>query len=236
MTRSIAKTVAAGFAAGLLALAAATPARAGSGEAIAFARISASGNVTADGGADLVGASAVENGPGDYTVTFDGHFPKNIAAAQLILNSTAEATSTPAVFGSSNAVVLSASATQIKVEVFTWDSSFEGADTNCFVTVFLGTTPPAAAQVSVVDDTYEPFNVVIKQGQTVVWTNRGVENHTVTNNPGIVDDCSPASTEPIVSPTMNPGDTFAHTFNSVGMFAYHCEIHGCFMKGIVTVR
>ena len=94
---------------------------------------------------------------------------------------------------------------------------------------------PATVSVDVKDDVFAPENLTILHGQTVVWTNKGGEPHTVTANPG-TEKCKPTSTEPIGSSTMNPGDTFEHTFNTPGTYAYHCEVHGCFMKGTVTVQ
>ena len=34
---------------------------------------------------------------------------------------------------------------------------------------------------------------------------------------------------------MNNGAVFEHTFTTPGSFAYHCEVHGCGMSGVVTV-
>ena len=93
----------------------------------------------------------------------------------------------------------------------------------------------ASPSVAIGDDLFSPTNLVINMGQTVRWTNKGAEQHTVTSNPG-PEKCAPTSTEGFGSPTMNPGATFDHTFNNSGTFAYHCEVHGCPMKGTITVN
>lgn len=229
----------AGLMASFLAIAFTVPARAGDGgQPIAFAGIDANGAVTSHGGLGLASASGVRNAAGDYIVTFDGHFPETMTESELVLNSTAEAPSPDVVFSGSSAVVLSASASQIEVEVFTWDSTGNGADSNSFISVFLGATASKVAihSVNIKDDSFSPAKITINRGQTVRWTNKGHEQHTVTSNPGTIDHCGPASSEVIVSPTLNPGDTYEHTYNNAGTFAYHCEIHGCPMKGTVKVK
>jgi plastocyanin len=220
----------------LAATASAVPARAaGNGQAIAFASIAANGTLTSQGGLSATSAAIVRNGAGDYTVTFGGKFVKGTTATQLVLNSTAATAG--GVFSSSSAVILNASTTQIAVEVFTWDNSLRQADSNCFVAVYQGKTPPPppSTAVNVGDDFFSPTKLTINRGQTVHWTNKGGEQHTVTGNPG-PSNCGPSSTEVFDSSTMNPGDTFDHTFNSSGTFAYHCELHGCPMKGTITVN
>jgi plastocyanin len=82
--------------------------------------------------------------------------------------------------------------------------------------------------------TYSPDPVTVKVGATVRWTNRDTRSHTATSNPGTLD-CDPASTETFDSGNLPKDGTFEYTFNNVGTFAYHCEIHGCDMRGSVQV-
>jgi plastocyanin len=216
------------------AMALAIPAGAGNGQAIAFASIASNGALTSGGGLNFTSASAARNGEGDYTVTFNGRFIKGTAPDQLVLNSTA---ATPGgVFSSSSAVVLNAGTTQITVEVFTWGSSLQLSDSNCYVAVFQGKAPPPppSTAINIGDDLFSPSKLTINKGQTVHWTNKGQEQHSVNSNPG-AEKCGPASAEAFESPTLNPGDTFDHTFDASGTFAYHCEFHGCPMKGTITV-
>ena len=89
--------------------------------------------------------------------------------------------------------------------------------------------------VNIADDFFFPSKLSISAGQTVRWTNNGGEQHAVNSNPGS-ENCKPTSGEAFASPTINTGEIFEHTFNSPGTFAYHCEIHGCPMRGTITVQ
>ena len=106
------------------------------GQSIAFARIDGpTGNVTAVGGVGTKSAVGVRNNPGDYSITFTGHYPKTLTADKVVVNVSAESAN----FGVANAVVQSVSATQITVEEFTWDSpAATEVDNNCFLTLYLG--------------------------------------------------------------------------------------------------
>jgi LPXTG-motif cell wall-anchored protein len=72
----------------------------------------------------------------------------------------------------------------------------------------------ADASVSIVDFDFQPGDVTISPGETVTWTNNGDAPHTSTADGGEWD-----------SGTLNPGDSFSHTFNDEGLFSYHCSIH-----------
>jgi len=67
------------------------------------------------------------------------------------------------------------------------------------------------------------ITVVIGGNNTVKWTNNDNMPHTVTATDGSFD-----------SGNMNAGDTFMHTFNRTGTFAYICVYHH-WMHGSVTV-
>jgi plastocyanin len=114
-----------------------------------------------------------------------------------------------------------------------------GCKTGNTGTITIATEPlPSTVSVKIGDDNFTPLNLTITHGQTVHWTNMGGEPHTVTANPG-TEKCKPTSSEDFESSNtvpLNPGDTFDHTFNTPGTYAYHCEVHGCFMKGTVTVN
>jgi plastocyanin len=74
----------------------------------------------------------------------------------------------------------------------------------------------------------------IAAGTSVHWVNADDEAHTVTSNPGTIG-CPPSSSENFDSGTVESGQTFDYTFNTPGSFSYHCEIHGCDMKGTIKV-
>jgi plastocyanin len=84
------------------------------------------------------------------------------------------------------------------------------------------------ADVSVVDNSYEPQEVEVSSGTTVNWTNDGDAPHTVTADNGSFD-----------SGNMDSGDDFSETFVEPGRYPYFCEYHGGEggegMSGVVVV-
>jgi plastocyanin len=92
----------------------------------------------------------------------------------------------------------------------------------------LGTTPAASAAdhaVAVVDSAYQPAQVTISPGDTVVWTDRGSLPHTITAADGSFDShpqCSPS----VPVACMRAGETFRRTFDRAGTVSYYCKIHG----------
>jgi plastocyanin len=85
----------------------------------------------------------------------------------------------------------------------------------------------ANGSVSIVESngkySYSPANLTVEQGTKVKWTNNGDAAHTVT-----ADDSS------FQSDSFGENATFEQTFNTVGQFGYHCEIHD-YMHAKVTV-
>jgi amicyanin len=57
--------------------------------------------------------------------------------------------------------------------------------------------------------------LTIKKGDTVTWTNKDSAPHTVTSDSGRELD----------SPRMSQSETYSHTFNTAGIFNYHCAVH-----------
>jgi plastocyanin len=87
-------------------------------------------------------------------------------------------------------------------------------------------TPAAGggeAPVTIVSRAYQPAQLTVEDGQTVVWRNRGFGPHTVTALGGEFD-----------SGRLNLGESFKVTFTTPGTFAYKCLIHPS-MQGSVTV-
>lgn len=66
----------------------------------------------------------------------------------------------------------------------------------------------------------------IKKGTAVTWINRDDTKHTVTS------DTDPEAN--LDSPYFGAGETFTYTFDTVGIFPYHCAPHP-YMKGTVEV-
>ena len=86
-----------------------------------------------------------------------------------------------------------------------------------------GNSTPNSWSVSIEDFYFEPSELTIQPGETVTWTNNGNHPHTVTADDGSFD-----------SGTLQPGESYSHTFQSAGMVPYHCSIHP-FMTGSVSV-
>lgn len=84
--------------------------------------------------------------------------------------------------------------------------------------------PAAAGTVSVQFDAFGPGTLDVLPGETVTWTNVSERRHTVA-----ADDGS------FFSGDLLAGDTYARTFDTVGVFAYHCTVHAG-MVGEVDVR
>jgi LPXTG-motif cell wall-anchored protein len=104
--------------------------------------------------------------------------------------------------------------------------------------VLIGAAGPAlAASVSVVDNSFGPKVVTIKIGESVTWSDSGANPHTVTADGGAFDSSPSCPTTP--ASCMHSGDSYSHTFSSIGTFPYHCKIHGASggigMAGVVVV-
>lgn len=69
--------------------------------------------------------------------------------------------------------------------------------------------------IEVLDSAYDPGEITIEPGTTVVWAQTGSLPHTVTADNGTFDSGDMAS-----------GDTFTFTFNEEGTYPYYCEYHG----------
>ncbi|HYU34295.1 MAG TPA: Calx-beta domain-containing protein [Thermoanaerobaculia bacterium] len=93
-----------------------------------------------------------------------------------------------------------------------------------------GLAGPAArateVSINVSGNSFVPRTVTIQAGDTVTWSNNSQGFHNVAS-----DD------ENFVSGTPSESWTFSHTFNTAGVFEFHCEVHGAMgMTGSVTVQ
>lgn len=78
-----------------------------------------------------------------------------------------------------------------------------------------GPAQAASHSVSAVDFQFSPATLTINVGDSVTWTNNASQTpHTATADGGSFD-----------SGNLNPGQSYTHTFNSAGTFAYHCQYH-----------
>ncbi len=75
--------------------------------------------------------------------------------------------------------------------------------------------------VSIQDGYFDPADITVASGTTVLWTNEGYEPHTVTADDGLFD-----------SGVLYPGDTYWVTLYGQGTVTYHCSPA---MPGSITV-
>ncbi|HEY8693745.1 MAG TPA: cupredoxin family copper-binding protein, partial [Chloroflexota bacterium] len=83
--------------------------------------------------------------------------------------------------------------------------------------------PVTTNTVSIRGFDFKPAAITIPAGTTVTWTNKDIEQHTVT-----------ARDKAFNSDVVNNDKTFAYTFSKAGSFEYFCLIHP-HMVGTVVV-
>lgn len=81
---------------------------------------------------------------------------------------------------------------------------------------------PVIHSVNIKNFSFVQASVIVKKGDTVVWTNEDSASHTVTGDGSLS------------SPTMNTNGTYSFTFNNTGTFSYHCGFHPS-MTGTIIV-
>jgi plastocyanin len=95
----------------------------------------------------------------------------------------------------------------------------------------------AATAVALERSRFEPPQVNVPVGETVVWTNNDAARHSVTADDGSFD--SHPSCGSVGGACMLKGETFQVTFSKPGAVAYYCRVHGGpagrGMAGTVTV-
>lgn len=94
-----------------------------------------------------------------------------------------------------------------------------------------GTSGAVTQTVSIRDNTFNPKEVRIDPGDSVIWRNNGAATHSVTSELG-------EGKGGFDSGKMNPGQTFSHRFTEEGYYFYYCKFHGsprAGMWGVVIV-
>lgn len=77
---------------------------------------------------------------------------------------------------------------------------------------------------------FDPADISVSAGTTIVWTNNDNSVHTVTS--GILEQGPSGDFD---SELISAGQTFEHTFDSAGVWNYFCTVHP-WMKGTITVE
>ena len=80
---------------------------------------------------------------------------------------------------------------------------------------------PATVAVAIEGMKFAPATVTVKPGDTVVWTNKDIVAHTVTEKAGTFD-----------SKIIPPGGTFKYVARKKGSFAYLCSLHQPMTGGV----
>ncbi|MGH2755728.1 MAG: plastocyanin/azurin family copper-binding protein [Actinomycetota bacterium] len=79
-----------------------------------------------------------------------------------------------------------------------------------------GSSHGATQTVAVRDNRFDPREIRIDPGDTVIWTNQGGRTHDIKSD----------EQGEFRSGTMRPGAQFEHTFDNEGYYYYHCTLHG----------
>lgn len=79
------------------------------------------------------------------------------------------------------------------------------------------------SSVSIVNFSFQPDNLAVAPGTTIIWTNNDSAPHTITADDGSFN-----------SNTIPSGGTYSHTFTDAGTVAYHCSFHSS-MHGSISV-
>jgi len=94
--------------------------------------------------------------------------------------------------------------------------------------------PSSSVQVAIIDNSYDPAEITVAVGGTVLWQHAGTATHSVTAKDGSFDS-SPQCSQTRFDQCMQTGATFSHVFTAAGRFEYSCRIHGPLMAGVVVV-
>lgn len=102
-----------------------------------------------------------------------------------------------------------------------------------FLVASCGSDSPTGPQSGTIEvelraSSFSPGQVTITPGSTIRWVNQGNIVHTVTPD---------GHSEWTTATLTNAGETFTHTFNEEGVYAYYCEPHrGVGMVGTIRVE
>jgi plastocyanin len=87
--------------------------------------------------------------------------------------------------------------------------------------------------ITIKEFAFSPKFITVSKGTTVTWTNQDPTPHQIINDPGGTGGMSGLG-QIFKSNSLGMGESYSFTFNTTGMFPYHCSIHPS-MEGKVTV-
>lgn len=82
----------------------------------------------------------------------------------------------------------------------------------------------SSVEAIIKDFSFNPGEIRIQAGTTVIWTNQDNASHTVTADDGNFD-----------SGLIPAGEAYEFAFTTPGTFSYHCTVHPD-MKGVIVVE
>jgi plastocyanin len=90
------------------------------------------------------------------------------------------------------------------------------------------TAAPTTFNLDMIDFSYSVLNLEVPAGSTVTWTNAGNPRHSATTDDGSGD-----------TGLISSGERASITFDTPGVFAYYCTLHGApggiGMSAVITV-
>jgi plastocyanin len=89
---------------------------------------------------------------------------------------------------------------------------------------------PTGALVCMTASSFNPANLTVAAGATVMWIDGSGIQHTVTSVSGSAE---------AFDQTVSGGSSFSRQFSTAGTFDYYCKIHGSptsGMRGTITVN
>ena len=93
----------------------------------------------------------------------------------------------------------------------------------------------ATVNVTIQNFCFNPSNITVANGTTVVWTNKEIiVPHSVISDTKVYNSGTGAFSPAFNSGNLSPGASFAFQFNKTGTFNYHCGHHSI-MRGTVIV-
>jgi adhesin/invasin len=144
-------------------------------------------------------------------------------------NATTSAASVPTDASGVSGVTVTAGPDEGPIIIIATSGTLVGSPVNFTATA--GPPAPVTADVTVVNDAFQPSTLTISAGTMVVWTwAPGAVGHNVT----------PAGTQPTGSGGLaSAPNTHQFTFNTPGTYVYYCIAHGTpagGMRGTITVQ
>jgi plastocyanin len=93
----------------------------------------------------------------------------------------------------------------------------------------------ATVNVTIQNLAFNPSNITVANGTTVVWTNNDIFiPHSVISDTKVYNSEAGTFSPAFNSGNLSPGASFAFQFNTTGTFNYHCGHHSL-MRGTVIV-